>query len=525
MVRFAAVKLSRTIVLSTLLAFWLNLPVIAIAAPTPTPPASAPSPPAPRLRIETDFSYTANLVHWIDNLAGTSVGKTMFFHQRYWEERFGPIDADDRRALEAFARIRRLPVPMTGRAVANASGCLPVESEGMGWNQLFLAEAMSASSLEDFRRRMTTHLGEPDVARLMASLDRFGPRFQRVWKDLAYVKRFEARFKRYLGEDDLPRYLAGLAGFFGVVPGPDRPMMISFIGLPSNGPTHAEADGDHLLIEIRPVDSPHDQVEVVAHEASHFLMRLMSADQIDRLARQSFGEGEAGAIFWRYMWEGIPTALGQGVAEAQLSPGNFSLARPWYHIEAIDRFAKLIYPAIAQAIAASRPIDDGLVPAMTRILGASPLVREAYPGEFLMTAFYIDGTGQGPQMDALRQRLGLGSGVALALDDPAGPDILRRYVCLPGVMLVGPSELARAAALDGTPLLSDNLVRQAIDRSSHGLGVIAAGRRASGAPVFFLVAPNTGLAAPIIEVFSRLRGLPDRQIVVTGEAAEPKIDP
>jgi len=251
----------------------------------------------------------------------------------------------------------------------------------------------------------------------------------------------------------------------------------------------------------------------------------MSAEQIDRLARQSFGVGEAGAIFWRYMWEGLPTALGQGVAEAKLSPGNFSFARPWYHIEAIDRFAKLIYPAIAQTIAASRPIEDGLVPAITRILAAAPLVREAYPADFLMTAFYFDGSGQGPQMDTLRRKLGLGSGVVLPLDDPAGADVLRRYDCLPGVMLVGPSELARAAALDGTPLLSEEMLSQAIERSSRGLGVIATGRRATGAPVFFLIAPNTGLAAPIIEAFSRLRGLPDRQIVVTGAAGEVKGNP
>ncbi|HZI92837.1 MAG TPA: hypothetical protein VFE84_01225 [Patescibacteria group bacterium] len=504
-------KLSPTVIL--ILSALSGFSPIAEAA---TAPAPAPEPAQTRLRIQTDFSYTANLVHWVDNLAGTSVGKTMFFHQRYWEERFGPMDGEDRRALEEFARIRRLPVPAIGRAVVNESGCLPVESEGLGWNQLFLAEAMGAGSLEDFRRRMATHLDEQDVARLMASIDRFGPRFERVWKDLSYVKRFDARFRRYLGEDSLPRYLAGLAGFFGVAPGPDRPMKISFIGLPSDGPTHAEADGDYLLIEIRPTDSPRDQVEVVSHEASHFLMRLMSADQVDKLARQSFGEGEAGPIFWRYVWEGLPTALGQGVAQAKLSPENFSLARPWYHLETIDRFAKLIYPAVAQAIAASRPIDDGLVAVMTRILGVSPLVREAHVADFLMTAFYLAGEGQAPHLDALRQRLGPGSGRTLALDDPAAADILRRYVCLPGMMLVGPSELARAAALDGAPLLSDELVSQSIERSSRGLGVIVVGRRASGAPVVFVVAPKTGPVGPTLEALTRLRGLPDRQIVIIG---------
>jgi len=470
------------------------------------------------VRIETDFSFTTNLVHWVDNLAGTSVGKTMPFYRRYWEERFGPPDAGDRAALEDFASIRRAALVTPGHQVANESGCLPVAAERLGWHQLFLSEAMTARSLPELRDLMSHHMSGPELEKLMASLERFRPRFERVWKDLVYVRRFDARFHKYLARDGMVGYLESIAVFLGVTPRPDEPMKISFIGLPSDGPTHAEADGDHLLIEIRPTDAPRDQVQVVAHEGSHFLMRRMTPAQVDAMARQAFEQKEAGALFWRYVWEGLPTALGQGLAEARLTPDTFSLSGPWYHIATIDRFAKLIYPGVAQAVNASRRLDDGLVSALTRTLAASPLYREARPVEFLMTGFYASGE-LADEMAAMRSRLDLrgdvGS-VSFALGDAWGGEMLRRYVCLGGVALLKPEEVERAALLDGTPMLSEETRRQVQEQTSRGAAVIATGRRAAGAPVFFLVVPRRGLVEPLVEAFGRLRGLPDRLILITG---------
>jgi len=479
------------------------------------------SQPAARPRIESDVSFTANLVHWVDNLAGTSVGKTMPFYRPYWERRFGPLTPDDQAALDDFARIRRAPMLSAGRDVVNQSGCLPVAADGLVWHQVFLVEAMSARSLDGLREGLASHLGAADLDRVMGALQRFRPRFEEVWKDLDYVRRFEARFKRYLAAGELPAYLASVAGFFGVTPRDDQPMKISFIGLPSDDEaTHAEADGDHLLIEIRPSDTPHDQVQVVAHEASHFLMRRMDAARIDGLARQAFGEGEAGALFWRYMWEGLPTALGQGLAEAKLTPSEFSLSHRWYHIDTIDRFAKLIYPAVARAFAASQRLDDGLVPSLTRTLAVSELMSEARPNEFLMTAFFASGEGLGDEMDLLRRRLALrgdAGSKSFALDDPEAPELLRRYACLGGVALVRPADLERVNTLEGSPWLSAEVVAQARQQASRGVAVIASGRRAGGGPVFVLVAPKDSLIRPLVEALGRFRGLPDRLILITGE--------
>lgn len=487
--------------------------------------AGAPGESLPRPRIETGVSPTANLVHWIDNLAQTSVAKTQHVYQSYWRERFGPLAPEYRAALESFARIRRkTTVPLPAATATNESGCLPMQPPTLTWHQVFLAESMKAASIDDLRKALSTYLDEAELEELAFALELFRPQFESVWKEMGHVQRFQKRFRKFLEKGELLDYLGVVADFLGVDPRQAPSMKISFIGLPSNGPTHAEADGEFLLVEIRPLDRPEDQIQVVAHEGTHFFMRLMSAEQLDRLARQAYEEAEAGALVWRYLWEGLPTALGQGLAEARVGSGLVSDDSRWYHIEAIDRFAKLIYPAVADATARSEGIEDGLMRRITRALQASALVREAPTARFLTPAFFATGEGMEPGMELLRRRLGLGGnlpGTAFDLDDPEAGDLLRRYSCLGGIALVSPRELQKAAAIDGVPLLAPGLVEAARERAETSLGVIAAGRREGGGTVYFLISPDRRSLPRLIETFAGLRGVPDEPIVVSGNPPIP----
>ena len=51
------------------------------------------------------------------------------------------------------------------------------------------------------------------------------------------------------------------------------------------------------------------------------------------------------------MGEALPTALGQGVAYERFQSERWSLDKPWYHIEAIDRYAKRIFPLVKRTLA------------------------------------------------------------------------------------------------------------------------------------------------------------------------------
>ncbi len=478
-----------------------------------------------RPRVEVSVSATGNLIHWVDNLAGSSAGKTTPVYRHYWDARFGIPDDADRRALESFARIRRLAIPIREPGIGNDGGCLPVWTEGLGWRQVFMQETMKAGSIAELRRGLSPWLSEGDLTELVSVLERFRPRFERAWRDMAHVRRFESRLRRWLKEGPMLDYLAEVAAFLEVDPGLGPAMKISLMALPYDGATHAEADGEHLLIEIRPPDDPQDQVQVVAHEATHFLMRLMSARQLDTVARQAHAEREAGALLWRYLWEGLPTALGQGLAEARMGRDGSGLHRRWYHLESVDQAAKLFYPVVSRAFDRRVRLYDGAVAETTRALRDSPLFTRALAIDFLTTAFYAGGEGMAPGLQYLRSRLGLRrdqtTGV-FELGDAAGTAAVRRYECLSGVALVRPQELERASALDGSPVLSSEIIRLAKEEAGRGKPVIAAGLRAGGGPVFYLVAPQPEALASLIEAFGKLRGVPAVSVVVpAGESALP----
>ena len=71
--------------------------------------------------------------------------------------------------------------------------------------------------------------------------------------------------------------------------------------------------------------------------------------------------------------EALPTALGQGLATARLTPAGFHLSSKWYHIPAIDTFAKRIYPIVAREIDAGRTIDGPFLDEAIRAYKGAPI--------------------------------------------------------------------------------------------------------------------------------------------------------
>ena len=481
-------------------------------AVVPHKPASRGGPSTRPPAIETSVQEFTNLVHWVDNLAGSSIGKTAPLYRRYWQERFGGFTAADQEALKAFATIRLLSVPREG-GIANEAGCLPQDDASLRWSQFFMSEAMRATTMKGFLAGLSAQLDAGQLESLRLALSRFQPRFAKAWSEMGHVHRFEKRFRRFMAESKMPALLADMSRFFGVAGAPLPPMSISFIALPYDGPTHAEADGDRLLIEIRPGDVPELQIPVVAHEAAHFMMRHMTSEQTDALARQAFSVGDAGVLAWRFMLESLPTALGQGYARARVDPRRFSAQDSWYHYTHIDRFAKRIYPVVSEAMNRGDSIHGGLMSRLAALMSRSIVYRQTGPAGYLIPAFYASGEGLEPAMNVMKHRLGLGYDTAspgFVLSDAAGDDWLRRYACLSGLALVSPAEIERAARLGDERLLDEadvERVRAYIDEGRAG--VIAAGRRRAGGVVFFLVVGNTNALSDLVGRFIRLRGIPD----------------
>lgn len=336
--------------------------------------------PVPHVRIETEATWIASFVHFVDSMAGTSGGKTIPTYRRIWVQENGPPSDAVSVALERFAAART-----SQRAAATcgdpADGSLgagdssPSEGPPHDWRSRFLSLALEAPDLEGFLDSVRPCLIEAQASGLASSLALLRPGFDRFWARGVYLQRFETRFRGFLDEGALTRYLGDVAGFFDVDPAAASAPVISFVLLPASGSTHAQAIGRRLLVEVRPADAPADQVSVVAHEMSHFLFELVPAPRLAALEARARAAGEDGERTWQLLREALPTALGQGLAVAQLTPGGFDPEGSWYHMDAIDRFAKRIYPIVRREVESGGTIDGPFLDEAIRAYRQAPLLN------------------------------------------------------------------------------------------------------------------------------------------------------
>ena len=70
-----------------------------------------------------------------------------------------------------------------------------------------------------------------------------------------------------------------------------------------------------------------------------------------------------GVEAWQLLHEALPTALGQGVAGQRFKAADWDIGHRWYHTEAVDRYAKQIYPLVRDTLAAGGTFDEGFLDA------------------------------------------------------------------------------------------------------------------------------------------------------------------
>ena len=196
------------------------------------------------------------------------------------------------------------------------------------------------------------------------------------------LQAFERDVQDFLASGRLPLYLGEVARWFGVDPAASPPPVISFVMLPAPGGTHAQALGQRLLVEVRPLDTPLDQISVVAHEESHYLFYQIPRDRLAALEARARASGQDGERVWDWLQEAIPTALGQGLAVARLQPEDFRPRAAWYHVTEIDTLAHLIYPLVRDAVDSGRILDEDFIEACMRAYEAreSDAARTPPPG-------------------------------------------------------------------------------------------------------------------------------------------------
>lgn len=497
------------------------------AAETAPPPSAAPSglpaPGSPPVvttvgrpgdglpRLEISVSYFANLVHWIDNLAGSSIGKTVHAYRAYWIEKFGPPSDRDRDLVLAWRRIRLKSIPTPDPTLLNDRGCLPQVEQAPSWRHRFQVRSYEADSADDFVDSMSEELTPNEIATLLAVIESFKPRFDEIWWEMTFLPRFERRFRSFLELSRIRPFLRDMAAFFGVDPETIPPARLHLMALPGDTGTHAQANGRHLLMEIRPTDNPVWQIQVISHEMAHYLWSQVAPERNDLLARQVYASSEEGAVIWRLLREGLPTALGQGLAEARLASSRFNMSHSWYHIDAYDRFAKAIYPAVASAFQEGERIEDGLFTEVGDRAKDLEVLREPSPEDYLADVLFAVGGGMFIPLREIRSRSSIRNEWRYALSDPEGAEFLKAFTCLSGVVLLGPQDVDLAAL--------PALFRPPSERAPPSNGVAGSGadagrsfihavRRPGGGMLFYVAAARQEDASRLAEAFLGLEHAP-----------------
>jgi hypothetical protein len=317
----------------------------------------------------------ASLVHFVDSLADTSGGKSVPTYRALWAARIGAPTEQDRAALEAFRAARR---SSTGAARCSEPAAGSVNARP-GWPTRFLYTMIESRDLEGFMADVGPCLTAEESRGLESALLHFTPGFEEFWRESAWLPAFDRDFQDFLAAGRLPLYLGEVARWFGVDPGASPPPVISFVMLPATAGTHAQALGRRLLVEVRPLDTPDDQISVVAHEESHYLFEQIAPDRLAALEARAVAAGEDGAKVWLLLQEAIPTTLGQGLAVARLRPDAFRPNAAWYHRPEIDALAHVIYPLVRDGVDSGRTIDGDFFEACVRAYEAREAREPARP--------------------------------------------------------------------------------------------------------------------------------------------------
>lgn len=323
---------------------------VAFAGCVPLPP---PGPPggaaafgeAPRLDLVV--SYPAGLFHWVDSLAGTSLGKTVPGYQRQFISLFGRQREDERQALERFARLRR------------RDPAAPEQRPAAG--PLLLAVFCAVPTPERGYEEAERLLGPADAAVVRETLELFRPRYDVAWREGRVGAAFLESVRRDARRLELGQLLGAIASFFGADPATLPRRRIVVVPVPTGWGTSAQAVGRQVLLEVRSGDTLTDQAAVIVHETVHSFWQALDPALLERLAATARTAHPDGERAWRVLHEALPTALGQGVADRLVAQDLWSMRDPWYHEPEVDRFAKRLYPAVAEAVERGRRFDEAFV--------------------------------------------------------------------------------------------------------------------------------------------------------------------
>ena len=320
-----------------------------------------------RIQVRVSATYPCSLFRLVDSMSDWRAQSAPYYRE-WWKGLFGD-DADERAALENYARLRK----------AHAGS-----RAGRGeWPEAFCSSETVFEGLSKL-----PGLSADETAELKADFDRFDPKFAAYFDDHkeSLLKNAET-FRAQKWDATVASFLASAARFLESDNGQDYDFDVYLAWQPSlkdsGGRSAAESLGRAQVVQLPEGDALEDHLDAVVHEMVHALIEASPEEVRERLADRLIAKDrDLGLLVATELREGLPTALGQGLFVEQHLPKRFSLRNNWYDSD-VDRFAKAIFPALRRAVLAGETLE-GAFPEE-----ALAAVSKAYSGKPAPVADYF----------------------------------------------------------------------------------------------------------------------------------------
>ncbi len=325
-------------------------------------PASHAPQPAPLVTVGYDETF--DLFNLLDNLADWLPGYTSAIYQQDWERRFG-LDAQDRAALEAYARFRQRTSPMArgddaARPVVDRLFAGSDTRVGDPYTRHF----QDAASFHAAAKAAIAAQAPADRELLRRYYARFEPRARELLAGAGRFTRQQDALTRELAAPEAAAFVARMRTFYGTEAVPV--FQVRFVWWPYTNRTQAKLRGGAIVL-FSPLGVDDDWGPIVLHEYAHFLSAGQSAANRETLAA-AFARLCPAALALpnplNALEEPLAIYWAQYRFEQEVRGQPLPTTTSWYVQPHADRAAK----AIAAAFPADRP-----APA----LAAGPLLQAA----------------------------------------------------------------------------------------------------------------------------------------------------
>jgi hypothetical protein len=326
----------------------------------------------------------ANLAYQLDCLSDT-VACTQSVFRELWKSEWMP--ADDA-ALAVWKSVRR-----RYRGSLNLIDDPKAPHSHLSYGARVRTASLLSESIDDYARWLDVLVLPGDKAKLRATLDHFWPRFSTWWTahGRAIVAAPLPRFAALLGDEHLAKLFDRVAHFYSPDLAPGTDISFDLVARPPADGTHAEANDNHLVIEVQADDKVETRMPVAAHELCHFFYESRTATATQTLNERFAGSPDPlSRIAAGLMNEALATVLGNAFIGQLVAPDETArrLAHDngLYNDRNIDRTAKALAAQIDALVAGT--IDDdafftAYLAAVHTALGDSP-APSAYFREFLL---------------------------------------------------------------------------------------------------------------------------------------------